>query len=81
MPYLALGVGMMHATADIEAADPVFQDLDDSSTNLAVNFGGGIKTALSDTVRLRGDLRYYTGDDVAPSFWRATVGIGFVLGR
>jgi opacity protein-like surface antigen len=79
-PYLALGIGMVRATTDFET-DPIVADLDDSTTNLALNFGGGIKTALSDRVRVRGDLRYYTGDDLAPSFWRATAGIGFVLGR
>ena len=80
-PYLAIGLGMVRATADLDETDPLLADLDDSSTNLAVNFGGGIKTALTDRVRLRGDLRYYTGDDLAPSFWRVTAGLGFVLGR
>lgn len=80
-PYLAIGLGMVRATADIDDADPLLGNLDDSSTDLALNFGGGIKTALSDRVRLRADLRYYTGDDLAPNFWRATAGLGFVLGR
>jgi opacity protein-like surface antigen len=79
-PYLAIGLGMVRATADLDEVDPVLVDLiDESNTNLALNFGGGIKTALSDRVQLRGDLRYYTGDDLAPSFWRATAGLGFAL--
>ena len=80
-PYVALGLGMIRANADIDTTDPIFQALDDSTTKLAVNFGGGVKTGISDNVQVRGDLRYYTGDDLAPSFWRATVGVGFVLGR
>ncbi len=80
-PYVALGLGMVRATADIDTTDPVFQNLDDSTTKLAVNFGGGVKTTVSENVQVRGDLRYYTGDDLAPSFWRATVGVGFLLGR
>ncbi|HSK08645.1 MAG TPA: outer membrane beta-barrel protein [Vicinamibacterales bacterium] len=78
--YVALGLGMIRATADLEGA-PILEDLDDSTTKLAVNFGGGVKTALTERVQLRGDLRYYTGDDIAPSFWRATAGLGFLLSR
>lgn len=80
IPYVALGLGMMRATADIGDV-PVVGDLDDSSTDLALNFGGGVKTQIADRVKLRGDLRYYNGGDLAPDFWRITGGLTFTLSR
>ena len=80
IPYLAIGLGLMRASADVEGL-PVFGDVDDATTKLALNFGGGIKRQLTDRVRLRGDLRYYNGSDLAPDFWRATAGLSFALGR
>ena len=80
IPYLALGIGMMRASTDIEDL-PVVGDVDDASTELAINFGGGVKRQLTDRVRLRGDLRYFNGGDLAPDFWRVTAGLTFALGR
>jgi OOP family OmpA-OmpF porin len=80
IPYLALGLGMMRATTDVGDL-PVVGDVDDESTELSLNFGGGVKRQLTDRVRLRGDLRYYNGGDLAPDFWRVTAGLTFALGR
>jgi opacity protein-like surface antigen len=80
MPYVAAGLGVGHATADIDFAVPGF-DLDESSSSLIVNFGAGVKRQLGARTNFRADLRYFTGGDVVPDFWRLGLGIGFDLGR
>jgi hypothetical protein len=58
-------------------ADAEFTGLvdDDTTWNLGFNWGGGIKTAMSERFGFRGDLRYFTGDDLAPDHWRLYGGI------
>ena len=88
-PYGAAGIGLMRANV---AFEDVFEDL--SSNDLGINFGGGVHIFFTDTLGLRGDLRYFRGlqndeddefldvdfnlDDF--DFWRATVGITFRFG-
>jgi hypothetical protein len=55
--------------ADTEAEDTGLI-ADDTSTQFAWNWGGGIKSAISDRFGLRADLRYVNGDDLAPDHWR-----------
>jgi opacity protein-like surface antigen len=88
-PYATAGVGVMRANVNF---GDILEDL--SSNDLGVNFGGGVQVFFSDTLGLRGDLRYFrgvsTGDDDAAAdidfnlndfdFWRGTVGITFRFG-
>ena len=88
-PYALGGVGLMRANIKFE---DLFEDL--SSNDLGVNFGGGVDVFFSDSIGIRGDLRYFRGiqndggdsiDDVDFNlddfdFWRATVGITFRFG-
>jgi hypothetical protein len=78
-PYVTVGLGLAHARADLEGL-PIF-DVDENSTELALNFGGGLKANLTDQVRFRGDLRYFNGNDLAPDFLRLYAGLQFLLGR
>jgi opacity protein-like surface antigen len=78
-PYVALGLVALGANVDDEDTG-LFAD--DSSTAFAWNWGGGIKTALSERFGFRGDLRYFNGDELAPDHWRIYGGVIFRgLGR
>ena len=55
-PYATGGIGLMRASIQFED----FFDFDDLSTNdLALSFGGGVHVFFSDSIGLRGDLRYF----------------------
>jgi hypothetical protein len=41
-----------------------------SSTEIAYNFGGGVKYPLNDRFILRADLRRFQSTDLSPDFWR-----------
>lgn len=85
VPYAAVGIGVGHAGVDLDVNedgidDPVLDAFDASSTELAVNFGGGVERTLSDKVAFRGDLRYFFGADLVPDFWRLSAGVSFGFG-
>jgi hypothetical protein len=56
-PYVAAGVGVLNAHADLEEAGLLS---DDTSTAFAWNWGGGLKSAVNDQFGLRADMRYFT---------------------
>ena len=88
-PYATAGIGLMRANV---AFEDLAEDL--SSNDLGVNFGGGVHVFFSDSLGLRGDVRYFRGvqnddddefldfdfnlDDF--DFWRATFGLTFRFG-
>lgn len=89
-PYASGGIGLLRT--NISAGD-FFDDL--STNELGVNVGGGAHIFFTDTVGLRGDIRYFRAlqqddedddeffDDLAFEdfdFWRATVGVTFRFG-
>jgi hypothetical protein len=65
--YVAGGLGFMPADSDLEDVGLVG---DDTSTQFVWNWGGAIKSALNDRFGVRLDLRYITGDELAPNHWR-----------
>jgi opacity protein-like surface antigen len=71
-PYVSAGAGLLGANADVE--DTGIID-DDTSTEFAWNWGGGVKTAMSDRIGLRADLRFFNGDELAPDHWRLYGGV------
>jgi opacity protein-like surface antigen len=71
-PYVAGGLGMLSADADAEDLGLLE---DDTSTQFAWNWGGGVKSALTDRFGLRADLRFFNGDDLAPDHWRLFGGV------
>jgi opacity protein-like surface antigen len=73
-PYLTAGLGLIGAEADLPG--PI-ADTDDGTTELAWNWGGGLKTAMNENWGLRADLRYFNGDDLAPDHWRLYGGLVF----
>ena len=90
-PYATAGIGLMRANIEFE---DLFDNL--SSNDLGVNFGGGINVFFTDSIGLRGDVRYFRGlqnEDIEDAqeldfdfnldnfdFWRATVGLTFRFG-
>jgi opacity protein-like surface antigen len=71
-PYVAGGLGVLNANAD---AEDLGLTEDDTSSEFAWNWGGGIKSALSDRLGLRADLRFFNGDELAPDHWRLFGGV------
>jgi opacity protein-like surface antigen len=71
-PYVAGGLGMLSADADAEDLGLLE---DDTSTQFAWNWGGGVKSALTDRFGLRADLRFFNGDELAPDHWRLFGGV------
>lgn len=66
-PYVTAGIGLMNVDADVEDTGLVE---DDTRTDFAWNWGGGLKTAMSDRFGLRADLRYVNAGDLTPDHWR-----------
>lgn len=70
IPYATFGLGFGRASFD-------FPDLDESHTELAVNFGGGVKKSINEKIGWRADLRYFNVNDDNPNFWRVYGGVTF----
>ena len=77
-PYATLGLGWERASPDFKT--PADGDLD-STTEIAWNFGGGVKYPLNSRVLLRGDLRRFQANDLAPDHWRLYGGLTFWIKR
>lgn len=84
-PYGSAGLGLIRA--NITSASALFNDL--STNDLGVNFGGGVNGQFSDSIGIRGDIRYFRAlQNNEPdndfelglgdfNFWRGTVGVTF----
>jgi OOP family OmpA-OmpF porin len=70
VPYLAAGVGAI-------TLDP---DRGDSDTNALFNGGGGLKYFVSESISLRGDIRYILASGSSHHNLAYTVGITFQFG-
>jgi hypothetical protein len=81
VPYGVVGIGYGHGGADSNevAALGLTAVASTSSNTFVVDFGGGVERALTNRVRLRGDLRYFFGGDLVPSYWRLGAGVSFDL--
>lgn len=79
-PYATAGLGWERSSIDIENPDPVAL-VQPSSTEIAWNFGGGVKYPLNERIIARGDLRRFQVNDLAPDHWRLYGGITFWIKR
>jgi OmpA-OmpF porin, OOP family len=75
-PYATFGLGVEHVGRSIKNPDPLILYAP-ASTELAYNFGGGVKYPLSDKLILRADLRRFQSVDLSPNFWRLYGGVTF----
>jgi opacity protein-like surface antigen len=86
-PYATAGLGLERSAIDVDvvaaAATVTAAAVIDSTTNteVAFNFGGGIKYKISDNMLARADLRRFQANDSAPDHWRLYGGITFMLRR
>jgi hypothetical protein len=78
VPYGAVGIGVGHASVDLDGSG--LPNADTGSTEFVLNFGGGVERRLADRVGLRGDLRYFFGGDLVPDYWRLSGGVTIDLG-
>lgn len=75
-PYATAGLGL--ARSSLRAAAPA---LDDATTEVGFNFGGGLKAPLTGTMAARGDIRYFRYIDEGPDGWRVYGGLTWKLRR
>jgi opacity protein-like surface antigen len=78
-PYATLGIGIERSSQDLKNPDPLALVADLSSTEVAFNFGGGVKYPLNARWLARGDLRRFQANDIAPDYWRLYGGLTFVM--
>jgi opacity protein-like surface antigen len=79
-PYATFGIGFEHSSIDVKDPDPFILVIP-SSTEVSFNFGGGVKYPVTPRLLLRGDLRRFQANDLAPDFWRLYGGVTFRIGR
>ena len=79
-PYATAGLGWERSAIDVKNPDPLALYAP-SSTEIAWNFGGGVKVPLGDRLLARADVRRFQVNDLAPDHWRVYGGITFWLKR
>lgn len=79
-PYATAGLGWERSSPDYKTPDPVALTIP-SSTEVAWNFGGGVKVPVGDRLLARGDLRRFQANDLAPDHWRLYGGLTFWIKR
>lgn len=72
-PYATAGLGIARSSFSISRPDVAA--LDDATTEVGFNFGGGLKAPLTDTLSARGDIRYFKYIDEGPDGWRIYGGL------
>lgn len=77
-PYATFGIGFERSA---QGFDDVLDLPDLSSNEISINFGGGVKYSLNDRWLVRGDLRRFVANDIAPDYWRLYGGLTYNLGR
>lgn len=79
-PYATFGLGVEHIGRSVKNPDTLaLYAL--PSTEIAVNFGGGVKYPLSQNFLLRGDMRRFQANDLAPNYWRLYGGLTWWIKR
>jgi opacity protein-like surface antigen len=79
-PYATFGLGVEHVSRSVKNPDPAIL-YPASSTEVAYNFGGGVKYPLSERFLVRGDLRRFQSTDLSPNYWRLYGGVTFWVKR
>ena len=78
-PYATFGLGFEHSGLDIKDPD-ILALYPPSSTEITYNFGGGVKYPITPRLLVRGDIRRFNANDLAPDYWRAYGGVTFRVG-
>ena len=75
-PYATFGIGVEHVSRDVKIPNILALD-PPSGTEIAYNFGGGVKYSLSERFLARVDVRRFQANDLAPDYWRLYAGLTF----
>jgi opacity protein-like surface antigen len=78
-PYATAGLGWEVSRPDVKFPDPLNPTV--RSTEVAWNFGGGVKVPVGDRILARGDIRRFQVNDLAPDHWRLYGGVTFWIKR
>lgn len=76
-PYATAGLGWERYSFNVEGPD----EDPEGETEIAWNFGGGVKVPINPRVLARADLRRFQGNDLAPDHWRLYGGVTFWIKR
>jgi opacity protein-like surface antigen len=79
-PYATFGIGFERSSLDVRNPDPLAL-VTPSSTEVTYNFGGGVKYPATPKLLIRGDLRRFQANDLAPDYWRLYGGVTFTVAR
>ncbi|HVL65960.1 MAG TPA: outer membrane beta-barrel protein [Vicinamibacterales bacterium] len=79
-PYATAGLGWERSNPKFAVPDPLALTVG-PSTELAWNFGGGVKAEVNDRLLARADLRRFQVNDFAPDHWRLYGGLTFWIKR
>lgn len=79
-PYATFGVGIERSSLDVKTPDPAAL-YPPASTEVTYNFGGGVKYPLTELFVVRGDVRRFQANDLAPDYWRLYAGLSWWIKR
>jgi opacity protein-like surface antigen len=79
-PYATFGLGVEHVSRSVKNPDPL-AIYAPSATEVAYNFGGGVKYPVSERFLARADLRRFQSTDLSPDYWRLYGGLTFWVKR
>jgi opacity protein-like surface antigen len=79
-PYATFGLGLEHVGRSVKNPDPAAL-YPASSTEVAYNFGGGVKYPVSERFLARADLRRFQSTDLSPDYWRLYGGLSWWIKR
>ena len=79
-PYATFGIGVEHVGRSVKNPDPL-AIYAPSGTEVAYNFGGGVKYQVSERFLARADLRRFQSTDLSPDYWRLYGGLTFWVKR
>ena len=79
-PYATFGLGLEHVGRSVKNPDPAAFYLA-PSTEVAYNFGGGVKYPVSERFLARADLRRFQSTDLSPDYWRLYGGLSWWIKR
>jgi opacity protein-like surface antigen len=79
-PYATFGLGVEHLGRSVKNPDTLALYAP-PSTEIAYNFGGGVKFPLSQNFLVRGDMRRFQANDLAPNYWRLYGGLTWWIKR
>jgi len=79
-PYATFGLGIEHVSRSVKSPDPA-AIYAASGTEVAYNFGGGVKYPVSERFVARADLRRFQSTDLSPNYWRLYGGLTFWVKR